>query len=132
MQTLPGLGWFNDDTFVLAAGLAEAALGAMLISGFAPRLVILAMWLPFNLGIPVLPSQELLGHLPILGIMYVLLVQGSAPVQTTSPRPARFATVTPATRVGGAPGGVLIPTAHSTDSHVIEESYEAPRLVGSR
>jgi hypothetical protein len=75
LQTLPGLGWFSNDLFVLAAGLAEAALGAMLISGFSPRLVILAMWLPFNLGIPVLPSQELLGHLPILGIMYLLLVQ---------------------------------------------------------
>jgi len=76
-QSLPGMGWFSDDMFVLMAGLAEAAIGAMLISGLAPRLVILAMWLPFNLGIPVLPSQELLGHLPMLGIMYVLLVDGA-------------------------------------------------------
>ena len=77
LQHLLGMGWFSDDAFVLMAGLTEAAIGAMLISGLSPRLVILAMWLPFNLGIPVLPSQELLGHLPILGIMYVLLVDGA-------------------------------------------------------
>jgi hypothetical protein len=79
-QSMPGMTWFTNDAFVLSAGLAEAAIGAMLISGFAPRLVILAMWLPFNLGIPVLPSQELLGHLPILGIMYLLLVRPSEPL----------------------------------------------------
>lgn len=74
-QTLPGMAWFNNDAFVLCAGLTEAAIGAMLISGFGTRLVILAMWVPFNLSIPFLPPQELLGHLPILAVMYVLLVQ---------------------------------------------------------
>jgi len=39
--------------------------------------VFLGMWLPFNVGVPFLPPQELLGHLPILGIMYVLLVHNS-------------------------------------------------------
>ncbi len=28
------------------------------------------MWVPFNLGIPFLPLQELLGHLPIFGIVW--------------------------------------------------------------
>lgn len=74
-QSLPGMAWFTNDTFVLVAGLTEAAIGAMLISGYGTRLVILAMWLPFNLGIPFLPPQELIGHLPILAAMYVLLVQ---------------------------------------------------------
>ena len=49
-QSLPYMAWFTNDTFVLVAGLTEAAIGAMLISGFGTRLVILAMWLPFNLG----------------------------------------------------------------------------------
>jgi hypothetical protein len=33
--------------------------------------------LPFNVTIPFLPPQELLWHLPFLGIMYFLLVHGA-------------------------------------------------------
>jgi len=36
----------------LLIGLAEAAIGAALISGRLTRLVVLGMWLPFHLGIP--------------------------------------------------------------------------------
>ena len=77
MQTSLGLGWFSNDWFVLAAGIVEALIGILLISGLLTRVVILGMWLPFNLGVPFLPPQELLGHLPILGIMYFLLVHSS-------------------------------------------------------
>ena len=72
-----GLSWFSDDLFVLLVGLTEATIGALLISGRLTRVVVLAMWLPFHLGIPLLPAQELIGHLPIFGIMYLLLVHGS-------------------------------------------------------
>lgn len=72
-----GLSWFSDSRFVLCAGVAEATIGILLISGFLPRVVILGAWLPFNLGIPFLPPQELIGHLPILGIMYFLLVHSA-------------------------------------------------------
>jgi hypothetical protein len=48
-----------------------------LISGRLTRVVILGMWLPFNLTVPFLPPVEMLGHLPIFGIMYLLLVYGS-------------------------------------------------------
>jgi hypothetical protein len=88
-QSLPGMAWFSNDVFVLSAGLAEAAIGAMLISGFGTRLVILAMWVPFNLGIPFLPAQELIGHLPILAVMYVLLVQEGRLDSVPSPSVAR-------------------------------------------
>ncbi len=77
MQTSLGLGWFSNDWFVLVAGIVEALIGILLISGLLTRVVILGMWLPFNLGVPFLPPQELLGHLPILGIMYFLLVHSS-------------------------------------------------------
>lgn len=77
LQSL-GVSWFSDDLFVLLVGLTEATIGALLISGQLTRVVVLGMWLPFHLGIPLLPSQELIGHLPIFGIMYVLLVQPSA------------------------------------------------------
>ena len=67
----------SDDQFVLLIGLAEGLVGILLVSGVMTRLVVVAMWLPFNIGIPLLPSQELLGHLPILGAMYLLLAHGS-------------------------------------------------------
>jgi hypothetical protein len=71
-----GQGWFSDDLFVLAAGIVEGTIGIVLVSGYLTRIVVLAMWVPFNLGIPFLPAQELLGHLPTLGAMYILLVCG--------------------------------------------------------
>lgn len=72
-----GIAWFSDDRFVLAAGVAEAVIGVLLISGLMTRLVIVAMWVPFNITVPFLPPVELLGHLPIFAVMYVLLVHGA-------------------------------------------------------
>ena len=69
--------WSTDERFVLLAGLTEGVIGVLLISGLLPRVVILGMWLPFNLGTPFLPSQELLGHLPVFAVMYLLLVHGA-------------------------------------------------------
>jgi uncharacterized membrane protein YphA (DoxX/SURF4 family) len=76
-RTLLGLEWCTDERFVLLAGVVEATIGLLLISGLLTRVVILGMWLPFNIGVPFLPPQELLGHLPIFGIMYFLLVHGA-------------------------------------------------------
>jgi len=72
-----GITWFTDERFVYAAGIVEATAGVALLSGFLKRVVILALWIPFNLGIAFLPAQELIGHLPILSVMYVLLVRGT-------------------------------------------------------
>ena len=68
-----GVAWFTDVRFVLAAGLVELAVGTALMSGILPRLVIFGMFVPFNLTIPFLPPTELLGHLPIFAVMYVLV-----------------------------------------------------------
>jgi len=72
-----GLTWFTDERFVYAAGIVEATAGVALLSGKLIRVVILALWIPFNLGIAFLPPTELIGHLPILATMYVLLVRGT-------------------------------------------------------
>lgn len=72
-----GVAWFTDRRFVYAAGIVEVTAGAALLCGYLPRVVILALWIPFNLGIPFLPPTELIGHLPILATMYVLLVRGT-------------------------------------------------------
>jgi hypothetical protein len=76
IHTSLGQTWFSDDLFVLLAGVVEGTIGVLLVSGYLTRVVVLAMWLPFNLGIPFLPAQELMGHLPTLGAMYILLVCG--------------------------------------------------------
>ena len=68
-----GVSWFTDARFVVAAGTVELAVGAALMSGILPRLVIFGMFVPFNLTIPFLPPTELLGHLPIFAVMYVLV-----------------------------------------------------------
>jgi uncharacterized membrane protein YphA (DoxX/SURF4 family) len=97
-----GIGWFTDERFVYGAGIVEATAGAALLAGFLPRVVILALWIPFNLGIAFLPPQELIGHLPILSPMYVLLVRGTEGIP---PRPAdsrRFPTQRPAVEAGRA------------------------------
>jgi uncharacterized membrane protein YphA (DoxX/SURF4 family) len=88
-----GIDWFTDARFVYLVGIVEATAGFALIAGFLPRLVILALWVPFNLGIIFLPPQELIGHLPILSAMYVLLVRGTegvpAPEVAMEPAPAQ-------------------------------------------
>ncbi len=72
-----GLSWFTDERFIYAVGIVEATAGIALLSGYLTRVVILALWIPFNLGIAFLPAEELIGHLPILSTMYVLLVRGT-------------------------------------------------------
>jgi hypothetical protein len=81
-----GIEWFDNELFAFSAGLTEATIGVLLVSGILTRVVILGMWLPFNLGLPFLPPQELLGHLPIFGIMYVLLVYNPHRPHWTEPR----------------------------------------------
>lgn len=88
-----GIDWFTDHRFVLMIGIIELTAGIALLSGLMNRVVILALWVPFNLGIPFLPPQEMLGHLPILAAMYVLLVRGTEgiPSKELSPTPGEAA-----------------------------------------
>jgi hypothetical protein len=88
-----GVEWFTDARFVYLIGIIETMAGCALIAGFLPRLVILLLWIPFNLGIAFLPPQELIGHLPILAAMYVLLVRGTegvpSPAISEEPSPTQ-------------------------------------------
>ncbi|MBA2364448.1 MAG: hypothetical protein H0V86_13050 [Chloroflexia bacterium] len=67
---------FTDEHFILAAGVVEVLVGAVLISGRLTRLVIAVAWIPFNLTLPYLGWVELVGHFSIYGTMVVLLVWG--------------------------------------------------------
>lgn len=71
-----GLGGIDDTTFVLLAGTVELTFGLLLASGAFVRLTILILWLPFNLTLPFLGWTELVGHLPLYGIMALFLVAG--------------------------------------------------------
>ncbi len=84
-----GLSWFTDERFIYAVGIVEATAGIALLSGYLTRVVILALWIPFNLGIAFLPAEELIGHLPILSTMYVLLVRGTEGIPPPVEEPAR-------------------------------------------
>ncbi len=106
-----GLSWFTDERFTYTAGIVEITAGAALISGRLIRVVIIGLWIPFNLGIAFLPPQELIGHLPILSAIYVLLVRGTegipAPGERSSqpaPAPASAGdrTAVPATSLSGS------------------------------
>lgn len=75
---LPDLGLgVSDGTFLLAAGTVELTAGLLLMSGAFPRVVILLLWLPFNLTLTVFGWQELVGHLPVYGAMLVILLWGA-------------------------------------------------------
>ncbi len=70
-------GWgVSDREFVLLAGYVEVTVGALIASGFLVRLVIALAWFPFNLTLPFMGVEELIGHLPVYGVMVVLLVWG--------------------------------------------------------
>jgi uncharacterized membrane protein YphA (DoxX/SURF4 family) len=66
----------SDQNFAFIAGVIETAAGLLLMSGFLTRVVIAVLLVPFNLTVPFLPAEEMIGHLPIFGILYVLLVNG--------------------------------------------------------
>lgn len=63
-----------DDIFVLCAATVELIVGLWIAFGIFPREIILIAWFPFNLTLSVFNVTELVGHLPIYGIMAMLLV----------------------------------------------------------
>lgn len=67
----------SSATFILMAGTVELLAGLLLISGAFPRLVILFLWLPFNLTLTVFGWRELVGHLPIYAALAIILLWGA-------------------------------------------------------
>lgn len=74
---LPALGVaVSDATFLRIAGVVELTAGTLLMIGAFPRLVIVLLWLPFNLTLAAFGWQELVGHLPIYGAIALVLLWG--------------------------------------------------------
>jgi hypothetical protein len=77
----------SADAFIRMAGAIELLFGLLLISGRIPQVAVIVAGIPFNATLFFLGRTELIGHLPIYGVMLALLVYGSSP---------RYAQVVPA------------------------------------
>jgi hypothetical protein len=75
---LIGLG-MGDLEFTRLAGGIEVLFGLLLISGALPQVCVLVAAIPFNTTLWFFGTSELVGHLPIYGVLLVLLVFGSDP-----------------------------------------------------
>jgi hypothetical protein len=74
----PALGiGMPDSVFVLCAGAVELLVGLWILFNIFPREIVLVAWIPINLTLTIFNWTELIGHLPIYGIMALLLVWGS-------------------------------------------------------
>jgi hypothetical protein len=77
-----GVEGIGDAEFILIAGTVELTFGLLLFSGAFVRLMTLILRVPFNLTLPYLGWRELVGHLPIYGIMALIVIWGEERKQT--------------------------------------------------
>ena len=64
----------SDELFVLCAGATELLIGLWMVFGLFPRVIIATAWIFINMTLTVFNWVELLGHLPLYGVMAVLLI----------------------------------------------------------
>ena len=69
----------SAETFVLVAGLVELLFGLLVLSGAAPQVVGLVAAVPFTASLALFGMTELMGHLPVYGVLLVFVVLGSRP-----------------------------------------------------
>jgi hypothetical protein len=69
----------GGDAFIRLAGAVELLFGLLLISGRIPQVAVIVAGIPFNATLFFLGRTELIGHLPVYGVMLALLVYGSSP-----------------------------------------------------
>jgi hypothetical protein len=66
-----------DELFVVGAGAVELLIGLWLVLGVFVRELVVIAWFPTNITLTLFAWEELIGHLPIYGVMAVLLVWGA-------------------------------------------------------
>jgi uncharacterized membrane protein YphA (DoxX/SURF4 family) len=64
----------SDGIFIVCAGSMELLIGLCLIGGIFPRLIVASAWVLINMTLTVFNWVELVGHLPLYGVMAMLLV----------------------------------------------------------
>lgn len=67
----------SDELFVIGAGAVELLIGLWLVLGVFVRELVVIAWFPINVTLTLFAWEELIGHLPIYGVMAVLLVWGA-------------------------------------------------------
>lgn len=80
LDPLQQLGLATDpDLFIRVASATELLIGLLIISGAAPQLAVVLAGIPFNVTLIFFDRYELIGHLPVYGVLLALLVYGSSP-----------------------------------------------------
>ena len=64
----------DNEVFILCAGAVELLVGLWILFGIFPREIVLIAWIPINMTLTIFNWTELIGHLPLYGIMAVLLL----------------------------------------------------------
>jgi hypothetical protein len=64
----------SNEVFVLCAGSVELLVGLWILLSVFPREIVVIAWFPINLTLTIFNWVELIGHLPIYGILALLLV----------------------------------------------------------
>ena len=63
--------------FVVFAGAVELLFGLLVLSGATPQVVGLVAAVPFTASLAIFGTTELIGHLPVYGVLLVFVVLGS-------------------------------------------------------
>jgi hypothetical protein len=95
----------SAERFVVLAGCVELLFGLLVLSGAAPQVVGLVAAVPFTASLALFGTTELVGHLPVYGVLLAFVVLGSSPATADALRRL------PAWRVSGAPESVVRSTA---------------------
>ena len=77
LNLLAPLG-MSSDSFILLAGCVEVLFALLVLSGAAPQVVALVAAVPFTASLALFGGTELIGHLPVYGVLLTLLVLGSS------------------------------------------------------
>jgi uncharacterized membrane protein YphA (DoxX/SURF4 family) len=64
----------SNEAFIFCAGTTELIIGLFLLFGLFPRVIIVTAWLFINMTLTIFNWVELIGHLPLYGVMAMLLV----------------------------------------------------------
>ncbi len=69
----------SPESFVVLAGCVELLFGLLVLSGAAPQVVGLVAAVPFTASLALFGGTELIGHLPVYGVLLAFVVLGSSP-----------------------------------------------------
>ncbi len=72
-----GFTEFSNMHFVFAGGIAELTFGILLIMGIAIRLTALAVVAVFSISASIFGIHELIGHMPIMAVAFLIALRGN-------------------------------------------------------